>query len=351
MAGDWIKMRGNLWDDPRVVKLCDLTECGEAQVIGGLYWLWATADQHSEDGHMPGLSLRAIDRKTGVPGLGRALCVVGWLVDHEDGVCIVKFDEHNGASAKSRASTAKRVAAHKSKAPQIADSGNAEDVQNAESGNAEVTVGALPKQHEAVSGALPREEKRREETKKWERASSPQPFARAHAREDEPPDKAEARIQALATQAVCGMQAAGLADAFAEDPELLALLRQGVTPAEVAEAAGVGVSRGKGKAWVFARVVGKRIDAAQPVALPQVSPGWSWCRPRKRPNSTTCAWQRSERRNPCGQRHRLRLLRHRVGGLGWPRSCSGQHLAGLADGVECHDQRVGRTACKPEAVQ
>ena len=43
MAGDWIKMRGNLWDDPRVAKLCDLTDCGEAQIIGKVsYWLWAT---------------------------------------------------------------------------------------------------------------------------------------------------------------------------------------------------------------------------------------------------------------------------------------------------------------------
>lgn len=110
MAGDWIKMRGNLWDDPRVGKLCDLTGCGEAQVIGGLYWLWATADQHTEDGVMPGLSLRQIDRKTGVPGLGSAMCEIGWLSDHPEGVVIVRFEEHNGTSAKRRCTDAKRKA-------------------------------------------------------------------------------------------------------------------------------------------------------------------------------------------------------------------------------------------------
>lgn len=51
MAGDWIKMRSNLWDDPRVARICDLTDVGEAAVVGGLYWLWATADQHSERNH------------------------------------------------------------------------------------------------------------------------------------------------------------------------------------------------------------------------------------------------------------------------------------------------------------
>lgn len=144
MAGDWIKMRGNLWDDPRVSKLCDLCDCGEAQVIGGLYWLWATADQHTEDGIMPGLSLRRIDQKTGVKGLGEALCEIGWIADHPDGVRIVKFEEHNGASAKKRCQTAKRVANHKS--------GNAQNDEESEQGNAH-----------SVTSALPREEKRREE--------------------------------------------------------------------------------------------------------------------------------------------------------------------------------------------
>lgn len=145
MAGDWIKMRGNLWDDPRVSRLCDLTEQTEAAVIGGLYWLWATADQHTENGILPGLTPRQIDRKSGVPGLGQALCDIGWLADHPEGVRILRFEEHNGASAKKRAVTAKRVASYRSS-------------------NADVTQGALQNDDASVSGALAREreEKRRE---------------------------------------------------------------------------------------------------------------------------------------------------------------------------------------------
>ena len=110
MAGDWIKMRGNLWDDPQGTRLCDITDQGEAAIVGGLYWLWATADQHSEDGIMPGLTLRGIDRKTGIAGLGDALVAIGWLVDHPDGIRIVGFDEHNGQSAKRRCADAQRKA-------------------------------------------------------------------------------------------------------------------------------------------------------------------------------------------------------------------------------------------------
>lgn len=147
MAGDWIKMRSNLWDDPRVAKLCDATNSREATIIGALYWLWASADQHTETGVMPGLSLKQIDRKTGVKGFAQALCDIGWLEDNPSGAVIVHFEEHNGESAKKRAQTAKRVAKHKN-------------------GNAEVTQGALANSEKgnavSVSSALPREREREE---------------------------------------------------------------------------------------------------------------------------------------------------------------------------------------------
>lgn len=144
MAGDWIKMRGNLWDDPRVAKLCDLTGQGEAAIVGGLYWLWATADQHTEDGYMPGLTLRQIDRKTGIQGFGAGLCAIGWLVEDEHGVLLAKFDEHNGTSAKRRCTDAQRKASSRSLSASDADMPPTEEGQKAP------TLGA-------------REEKRREE--------------------------------------------------------------------------------------------------------------------------------------------------------------------------------------------
>lgn len=130
MAGDWIKMRINLWDDPRVARICDMTGSSEAAVVGGLYWLWATADQHSTDGVMDGLSIKAIDRKTQISGFGNALCVIGWIFDHSEGVRVARFDEHNGASAKKRIQTAQRVANFKSKT-QGNDEGNASSVSDA----------------------------------------------------------------------------------------------------------------------------------------------------------------------------------------------------------------------------
>jgi hypothetical protein len=153
MAGDWIKMRGNLWDDPRVSRLCDLTDQSEAAIVGGLYWLWATADQHTENGVMPGLTIRQIDRKTGVQGLGQALCDIGWVADHPEGVRIVNFEEHNGSSAKRRATDAQRKATGRTVSASDADKQRTEDGQNAPDCGA-------------------REEKRREEKKEQEKQPS-----------------------------------------------------------------------------------------------------------------------------------------------------------------------------------
>ena len=150
MSGDWIKMRTNLWDDPRVSGLCDATGAKEATVVGALYWLWSAADAHSEDGHMQGLTLATIDRKTALKGFGAALLVIDWISESEGGIDIARFDEHNGASAKKRAQTARRVAKNKS-------------------GNAELTLEALANEEECVSDALPREEKRREEKRREEK--------------------------------------------------------------------------------------------------------------------------------------------------------------------------------------
>lgn len=142
MAGEWIKMRTNLWDDPRVSQLCELTDQAEATIVGGLYWLWATADEHSSDGLLTGMTVRTIDRKTGVSGLGKALVTIGWITEGDDGVTVTRFDEHNGASAKQRAQTAKRVSNHKA--------------------NAKVTHEALPEKEQTVTSPLPREDKNKE---------------------------------------------------------------------------------------------------------------------------------------------------------------------------------------------
>lgn len=107
-------MRSNLWDDPRINQICDLTSKRENEVIGSLYWLWAMADQQSVDGNLKGYSPASIDRKAYIKGFSAALVKVGWLLETEDGVQVARFDEHNGASAKRRAVMAKASSKYRS---------------------------------------------------------------------------------------------------------------------------------------------------------------------------------------------------------------------------------------------
>jgi hypothetical protein len=145
MAGDWIKMRHDLVDDPAVVLIASRTNMDEYGVVGRLQKLWSWADRHTITGNAMSVTRVWIDRYISAPGFADAMVEAGWL-DGEDGsIDIPDFTVHNGESAKKRAQTNKRVAVSREKQR---DS-NAECNAN---GNAP-----------SVTKSVTREEKRRED--------------------------------------------------------------------------------------------------------------------------------------------------------------------------------------------
>lgn len=92
------------WDDP------DLT-------VGKLLKVWRWFDQHTHSGNAPGVTAALLDRTVGVTGIAQAMANVGWLLIEEGGLRLPNFDKHNGATAKTRATTAKRVANHRATEP------------------------------------------------------------------------------------------------------------------------------------------------------------------------------------------------------------------------------------------
>ena len=125
MSGSWIKMRTSLATDPHVVRIAsalDADTCPpnvrELLVVGALHKTWALADEHTEDGFLPGYTPEVLDRLVGIQGWSEALEAVGWLVVTPDGIAIPHFESHNGASAKRRAKEAARKrAVRKASAP------------------------------------------------------------------------------------------------------------------------------------------------------------------------------------------------------------------------------------------
>lgn len=115
MAGDWIKMRIALADDPAVISIAARLSVDEFTVVGMLHHLWGWADTQSRDGHAPGVTNVWIDRYVRHVGFAEAMVAVGWLEIDETGVTFPKFDRHNGETAKTRALAAERKRNQRSK--------------------------------------------------------------------------------------------------------------------------------------------------------------------------------------------------------------------------------------------
>lgn len=109
----WIPMRTDLEDDPAVIAIAAALELEVDLVVGKLHRLWSWANQQLLDGNARGVTESWVDRKVSAPGFARAMAQQGWLELATDGVRFPKFDSWNSKSGKSRAVTARRVAAHR----------------------------------------------------------------------------------------------------------------------------------------------------------------------------------------------------------------------------------------------
>lgn len=143
MAGEWLKMECATPDKPEVFAITSKMAWDDPDLtVGKLFRVWRWFDQQTIDGNAAGVTSALLDRIAGATGFAQAMIDVHWLTVTESGVELPNFEKHNGATAKSRAQTAKRVANHRSDAPSNA--------------NCNATT---------VTPALAREEKKREEKK------------------------------------------------------------------------------------------------------------------------------------------------------------------------------------------
>ena len=115
MAGDWIKMRVDLRDDPTVFKLAEALGLDELHVIGALFCFWAWVDKYAVDGHVDGATSRLIDKVASTPNFAEQMQIVGWLALDETGATIPNFERHNTESSKERAQKNARQARWRAK--------------------------------------------------------------------------------------------------------------------------------------------------------------------------------------------------------------------------------------------
>lgn len=117
MAGDWIKLRSNIKDDPDVVLMAGALSIDEFAVVGRLHAVWAWLDQHSSTGTNVRITSAYLDRLTACPGFADAMRAVDWLRGRDGDLEFPDFERHNGESAKRRATETKRKREQRDKSP------------------------------------------------------------------------------------------------------------------------------------------------------------------------------------------------------------------------------------------
>lgn len=108
MAGDWIKMRTDLFTHPKVVRISSALKADTLRTVGGLMSVWCLFDAHSEDGRLEGYTVEALDAHLRWPGFAAAMIAVRWLEEDGESLVLPEFERHNGQSAKRRAQDANR---------------------------------------------------------------------------------------------------------------------------------------------------------------------------------------------------------------------------------------------------
>lgn len=148
MAGDWIKMRADLFTHPKVVRISSALKADTLRTVGGLMSVWCLFDAHSEDGTLHGYSLETLDAHLRWSGFAQAMTLVGWLVvqDNEDGISLAlpRFDTHNGQSAKRRAQDADRKKAVRKTSALEADEKRTREEKRREEVNNKVVSDHVP---------------------------------------------------------------------------------------------------------------------------------------------------------------------------------------------------------------
>ena len=112
MAGDWIKMRESLHEDPAILAMADELETRPEHVVGYCHRFWSWVSRNCPDGTVHGVTVASVEAVLNMPGFLSMMQNVGWLdvVENDGKPCLVipKFDRHLSQGAKSRGLAAER---------------------------------------------------------------------------------------------------------------------------------------------------------------------------------------------------------------------------------------------------
>ena len=112
MAGDWIKIREDLHEDPAVLQIAQKLGTRPEHIVGYCVRFWAWVSRNCDAGSVTGVTLECVESVTNLPQFCHMLCEVGWLEYDDSGdtpiITIPHFERHLSQGAKQRVLTAER---------------------------------------------------------------------------------------------------------------------------------------------------------------------------------------------------------------------------------------------------
>ena len=112
MAGDWIKIREDLHEDPAVLKLSAKLRTRPEHVVGYCVRFWSWVSRNCDDGYIRGVDIDAVESVLNLPNFLHYLCEVEWLdyIEETHGCTMIipHFERHLSESAKKRARDTER---------------------------------------------------------------------------------------------------------------------------------------------------------------------------------------------------------------------------------------------------
>lgn len=136
LAGDWIKMRTALRNDPAVIRMAAALSLDCDTIVGKLHRIWSWATDHLADGNARGVTKSFIDAHVEVLGFAGAMESAGWLHATNDGLRFPRWDRHLSKGSKNRALMKRRV-----------------ELSRARNGNARTVTKALPEKRRINTAA------------------------------------------------------------------------------------------------------------------------------------------------------------------------------------------------------
>lgn len=143
MAGDWIKVEQATLQKAEVLRMAEVLGVSRRECLGLLMDFWAWLDNNTTSEVVPNLSRLSLDNLVTCQGFAAALELVGWVKwdDKSARALIVNYGNHNGASAKSRASEQRKKKKQRENVPNVSPSqrdntGTREEIEKSSSSKA-----------------------------------------------------------------------------------------------------------------------------------------------------------------------------------------------------------------------